>query len=91
MGQVESGGNTVTIDCDLRKHIAAAAEPTDSSVGAITQISATADTKLDATQQRGSLSEVVAQDETFYLLVTATTGVATDIILMGAYVNVLRN
>lgn len=81
VGQIESAGNTVTLDADLRKHTAAAADPSDASVGSITQISVTADTAV-ATSKTG-LSETVAADETFYVLLTATTGASTDIALMG--------
>lgn len=81
VGQIESGGNTVTLDADLRKHTVVAADPSDASVGAITQISVTADTAV-ATEKTG-LSETIAADETFYVLLTATTGASTDIALLG--------
>lgn len=86
VGQIESAGGTVTVDADLRKHTAAAADPADASVGAITQVSVTADAIISAS--KASLTEVVAADETFYILVTATTAGSTDIALMGATVTV---
>ena len=81
LGQIESGGNTVTLDADLRKTTAAAADLTDASIGAITQISKTADYKI--TDTKTGLSATVADDEAYYVLLTATTGIATDIDLQG--------
>jgi hypothetical protein len=89
IGQVESAGNNVTIDADLRKHTAAAADVADASVGAITQLVVAVDTILSATNtNKGSLTEVVAADETFYVLLTATTTASTDIALQGIAVTV---
>ena len=86
VGQIESAGNTVTLDADLRKHTAAAADVSDASVNTITQISVTADTIISSS--RTGLVEVVAADETFYVLLTATTGVLTDIALQGITITV---
>jgi hypothetical protein len=89
IGQVESAGNDVTIDAALRKHTAAAADVADASVGAITQLVVAVDTILSATNtNKASLAEVVAADETFYVLVTATTTASTDIALQGVAVTV---
>jgi hypothetical protein len=89
IGQVESAGNNVTIDADLRKHTAAAADVADASVGAITQLVVAVDTILSATNtNKASLTEVVAADETFYVLLTATTTASTDIALQGIAVTV---
>ena len=86
VGQIESAGNTATLDADLRKLTAVAAANTDASVGAITQISVTADTKV-GTSKTG-LSEVVAADESFYVLLTGTTAALTDIDLLSVTVSV---
>lgn len=89
IGQIESAGNTATLDADLRKLTAAAADVTDASVGAITQISVIADTKVDsANSEKNSLAEVVAEDETFYVLLTGTTAALTDIALQGIAITV---
>jgi hypothetical protein len=89
IGQVESAGNNVTIDADLRKLTAAAADVADASVGAITQLVVAVDTILSATStNKASLTEVVAADETFYVLLTATTTASTDIALQGVAVTV---
>ena len=89
VGQIESAGNTVTLDADLRKVTTAAGDLVDSSVGAITQISVTADTAVATT--KSSLSDTVAATETFYVLLTATTGASTDIDLQGVTVTVVEN
>lgn len=86
VGQIESAGNTVTLDAELRKHTAAAADPSDASVGSITQISETADAIVSASKT--GLSDTVGADETFYVLLTATTGASTDIALMGVTITV---
>ncbi len=86
VGQIESAGNTVTLDADLRKHTAAAADVSDASVGSITQISVVADTIISSSKT--GLTEVVAADETFYVLLTATTAVLTDIALQGITITV---
>lgn len=90
IGQIESAGNTATLDADLRKQTADAADVTDASIGAMTQISATADTKIDSANSSKTLAtpEVVGQDETFYLLITGTTAAATDIALQGVAIEV---
>jgi len=86
VGQIESAGGAVTLDADLRKLTAAAADVTDGSVGAIAQIAVTADTAV-ATAKTG-LAEVVAATETFYVLLTGTTAASTDIALQGITVTV---
>lgn len=89
IGQIESAGGTVTLDAALRKMTAAAADPADASVGAITQISVTADTAITlANSAVGALSEVVGADETFYMLLTGTTAGSTDIALQGVAITV---
>lgn len=87
VGQIESAGNTVTLDANLRKLTAAAADVTDASIDSITQISVTADTAVATSKTLGA-SEDVAADETFYVLLTATTGALTDIALQGLTVTV---
>lgn len=89
VGQIESAGGAVTLDADLRKHTAAAADVTDASVGAITQVSVTADAIVSAS--KAALAEVVAADETFYVLLTGTTAAVTDIALQGITVTVTES
>jgi K+-transporting ATPase c subunit len=85
IGQIESGGNTATLTCELRKHTAAAADVADASVSGLdANISVTADAILSATNaSKIGLAETVAADETFYFLITATTAGSTDIALQG--------
>src|SRR3990167_3373332 len=84
LGQVESGGGTVTIDASLRKTTAAAGDITDGEIAAMTQLSVTADTKVSVTNtNKGSLASVVGVDEAYYMLITATTGASCDIDFMG--------
>jgi hypothetical protein len=87
VGQIESAGNTATVDANLRKHTAAAADVADASVGSIAQISVTADAIIGpANSAFEGLSEVVDIDETFYVLVTATTAASTDVALQSVVV-----
>lgn len=88
VGQIESAGNTCTLDASLFKLTAAAADLTDASIGAITQISVTADTEISAANSTKTLDtpEVIAANESFYVLLTGTTAANTDIDLMGVAV-----
>jgi hypothetical protein len=90
-GQIESAGNTATLDANLRKQTVAAADLTDASVATMTQISATADTAVNRTNSiKTGFTDTVGNDEQFYLLLTATTGASTDIDLSAAVVIVRR-
>lgn len=87
VAQVESAGGTVTIDAILRAVTNVAAEPTDAAIGTgITQVSVTADTAVAASKT--GLTEVVASGKSYYLLITATTAAATDIILQFGEIHV---
>lgn len=84
-GQIE-GDATVTLDVDLRKLTAAAADLTDASVGAITQVSTSVDAIVNASKT--GLSETVGAGESFYFLCTATTAAGTDVDLQGFVISV---
>lgn len=88
IAQIESAGGTVTLDAALRAVTNVAAEPTDASIGAITQVSVTADTAV-ASEKTG-LTEVVTSGKSYYLLLTGTTAASTDIILQHCEVTVER-
>lgn len=89
IGQIESGGGIATVDADLRVLTAVAADITDASVGAIVQLSVTADAIMSvANTNKASLSQVVAAIESYYVLITVTTAAATDIALQGVAVTV---
>ena len=79
--------NTVTLDADLRKITNVAANATDASIGAITQVSVIADTKVESSKTLAT-PEVVAADEQYYVLITGTTGASTDVQLLGVTVSV---
>lgn len=84
-GQIESGGNTATLDADLRATTGVAAEPTDASLGAITQVSVTADTLVASSKTLATVATVTA-GLSYYILLTATTGASTDIQVLSAEV-----
>lgn len=91
-GQIESAGNTVTVDAALYTSTAAAADISTAAVtgASITQISVTADTALTATNsKKDGLSTTVADGVAYFLLVTVTTAAATDVALAAVtvYVN----
>lgn len=89
IGQIESAGGTVTVDADLRKGTAAAGDHTDASVGTITQVSKTADYEIN--DAKTGLTEIVAANETFYVVILATTAGTTDIAISGITVTVTEN
>ncbi len=90
IGQIESAGGAVTLSCELRKHTAAAADVADATVGGLAaNVSVTADAILSATNaSKTGLAEVVAADETFYFLITASTAGSTDIALQGVTITI---
>jgi hypothetical protein len=88
VAQVESAGGAVTIDGDLRATTNVAAEPTDASIGTMTQVSVTADTAVS--QEKTGLTEIVTSGKTYYLKLTATTAAATDIIVQACEITVIE-
>ena len=89
VGQIESAGETVLLDANLRKHTAASGDVADASIDSITQISKTADYEIN--DSKTGLSEVIAVNETFYVLLTADTGAsASDIALQGVTITVKK-
>lgn len=96
-GQIESAGQAVTIDADLRKNTAGTADNTDASCNASTgaqmaQLSVTADTLVSSANAAKTLTtpETVGVAETIYLLLTVTTGSSTDIDLLNVVFNITR-
>ena len=85
IAQIESAGNTVTLDFDLRAHTNTAADPGDASVLSGTQISVTADTAVGIAHVKTG-THVVLATNSYYILLTGTTGASCDIILLGAAV-----
>ncbi len=92
LGQVENtAAAALTLDADLRKHTAAAADVADASVAAMTQFTVAADAVLSATNTRkADIEEIVGVNETFYFLITATTGASVDIALQAVVLEVVE-
>lgn len=92
-GQVESGGNTVTMTLDVRKVTAAAADFTDASLGTDTLgAGVTADTILSSANLGvAGLTETLAEGEFMYALITGTTTALTDIVVAGLVVTITRS
>lgn len=81
-GQVESAGNNVTLTMSVRKQTNAAADNADAELsgGSDNVGTLTADTILSAANLGVTgLSEVIAADESLYVLLTGTTAASTDI------------
>ena len=86
-GQIESAGNTATVDATMYRQVAVAADPTQTDIGAITQISVTADTLVGSSKTLAT-EETVATNESFIVAITATTGSSTDIVITAIEVTV---
>lgn len=79
---INSAGNTVTLDCNLRSLTpAAGATATDASIASLTQISVTAATAVTPASLGSftGLTTTVVSGTQYYLLLTATTGASTTI------------
>jgi len=86
VGGLTSAGNALTVDADLRKVTKKSAGVTDASVGAITQVSVSASALMDS--EKSGLSETVATDFQYYVLVTTTTAASTAVSIVGIEVDV---
>ncbi|MCZ7645289.1 MAG: hypothetical protein M5U26_08395 [Planctomycetota bacterium] len=91
LGQIESAGNNVTVDCDLRVQTTATGDFVDASVSTMTQIAVSADTAIDETQDKTGLSQAVDQDEAYYMVITVTTDASTDVDIRGVRLIVTEN
>ena len=91
MGQVESAGGAVSLKVDLRKITNVAADNTDVSLGTGTSGSLVADTVLSSSNLRVTgMTEIIAEGEMLYALITATTAATTDIDLTAIVLNTTR-
>lgn len=94
IGQIDSAGNAVTLDAQLYESLAVAAASTHTGKTgtAMTQLSVTADTKvneLNAVKKFAAADLVtVAEDAAYFVLVDATTLASTDIELLGLVLHV---
>lgn len=78
-GRLASAGNTVQVDMALRKLTAAAGGGTDALVANMTQINVTADTLLSDANSLIGGTATVAEGESFYVLITVTTGASCSV------------
>lgn len=86
-GQCESAGGTATLAIDVRKQTSAAADITDASLGTDASGNLTADTIINsALVGVTGLSDVVAEGEVFYAVLTGTTAASTDFDITGLVV-----
>lgn len=91
-GQIDSGGNSVTLALDVRKITGASGGHTDASLGTANLGTITSDTEVTpSTLVVDSLSETIAANEQLYVTLTATTGATCDIELYNLIVTVTRN
>jgi hypothetical protein len=89
-GQVESAGNTATLDASLFKLTGAAGDLVSVDIGAIAQVSVTADAIVNASKTLVS-PETVGADESFFVLLTGTTAASTDFAIQGVLITVTGN
>lgn len=90
-GQVESAGANVTLVMSVRKTVAVAAGNTDAELGTDNVGTLTADTLISsATLAVTGLTEVLAEGEAVYVLLTGTTAAVTDIALNSIIATVTR-
>lgn len=76
-GQIASSGATVTLDADMRKITAVASGHTDSSIGAITQVSVATNTLVASSKT--VTSSTVSNTQSYVVKITGTTDTSTDI------------
>lgn len=89
-GQIESGGNAVTVDAALRSQTDAAADIVDAAVASMTQLSVSADAVMSQSNTfKGGLDVVVGLGVDHYFLITVTTGASTDVALRGVVLHVV--
>ena len=91
-GQVESAGNNVTLVLSVRKLTNAAADNTDAELGTDNVGTLAADTTISSANLAVTgLTEVLAEGETLYALLTGTTAASTDIDITGLLATVTRS
>ncbi len=87
---INSAGNAVTLDANLRSlTIGAAATGTDASIASMTQVNVSAATA--STSNKTGLSTTVVAGVVYYILLKATTGASTTIELAGVEAVVTPN
>jgi hypothetical protein len=90
-GQVESAGGNVTLVASIRKTTAVEAGNTDAELGTNNVGTLTADTLISSANLAVTgLTEVLAEGEAVYVLLTGTTAATTDIALNSIITTVTR-
>lgn len=90
-GQVESAGANATLVLSVRKTVAVAAGNTDAELGTDNVGTLTADTLISSANLAVTgLTEVLAEGEAVYVLLTGTTAALTDIALNSIIATVTR-
>ena len=96
LGQIDSAGNTVTLDVDLREFVPAVGASAAAALSGtgMTQVSVSADTKLDINNTQKKLTDAnrvrIREDRSLFALITGTTGATTDVELLGLVLYVKR-
>lgn len=87
LGQIESVGGTASIAAKIGKSTPVAAGSTHADVAgtSLAALSVTAQTALTKLNTKKTLANeiLVSEDNTYYMVLTATTALATDIELLG--------
>lgn len=88
-GQIESGGNAVTVDYQLRAMTAVATGSTDAAIQVGTQVAKTADYLMNETTALATPHTIVSGEHPYFLL-TCTTGATTDIEILHVSVTITQ-
>jgi len=86
-GQIDSGGNAVTIDYELRKMTPASTGTVDASVQTGTQIAKSANYKIDDSTVLATPYKII-DSTSLYILITCTTAATTDIELTDIHITI---
>lgn len=90
IGLASSVGATLTIDCDLRQLTVTTAGIVDVSVGTMPTLIATTTAVLGPVTTQANVLQMVADGETYYLRIKATTGNLCSISLQAVGINITR-
>ena len=88
IGQIDSAGGAATLDAVLYRVTEAVGGFTSTNIGAITQVSATADTLVGSSKTLAT-PEVVALGASYFVSVTGTTAASTDIEVISIEVTIV--
>lgn len=89
VGQVESGGNTATVDCALYESLPAAAASTHTILAgtSMTQLSVATDTKMSVANTKKTIEsfshKTVLEDAAYFARILGTTAASTDVEFLG--------